>query len=455
LYVSNEPIVHILHGVDIHCIDSQQKTYSFSDLVQAGLVAEAQGGTGQCFNMRHRDWLVYLDFPSSMRVYIRRVSRTIPVMLAPVFDLALSEIAGLVMAGLFASLLFVYVTLSETNIFNPKEDLMSEDIKVAKIEFKKLSRTAIIKQLKPVPPKQVPRAVVVEKKSKPKKKKPKGVKLKKKPKVSKPAQAMDIKRSGRQGVVGRVGKARKPHPPVKKTSIVSARPGKSVTTKKEGAGASSPKKKTDPTKLGLLAAFGSKGVQQALDKAYSGAGGLSGYAEKVTGHAGQKESYDSGDDIGTRFKNVGQSGDGAAVIGGYSGVKTKGRGGGTVGYGAAGGMSDRQRAQLVLGEDLGDWDVGGVDKDAILRVIRRNKNHLEWCYEEALQKYPRLEGKILFQWEIVDEKVRNIIVKKNTTESLSVAQCLSNRLSSFRFGGTGLRKGQVGVVRIPFVVTKQ
>ena len=180
---------------------------------------------------------------------------------------------------------------------------------------------------------------------------------------------------------------------------------------------------------------------------------MAGLAEQATGSAGQKESY-AGEGIGTQFKDTGAGGKGSNLIGVSGGIKTKGRGGGARGYGAGGSLGQRGRVQLSLGTS--DWEVeGGVDKDAILRVIRRNKNQLERCYEIALQKKPDLEGKVLVKWDIVNERVRRAKVKNNTTADAVLARCILSRLQNFRFTGTGLKKGQVGEVSIPFVVTKK
>ena len=90
-----------------------------------------------------------------------------------------------------------------------------------------------------------------------------------------------------------------------------------------------------------------------------------------------------------------------------------------------------------------------------MRVIRRNKHQLEWCYETALQKKPDLEGKVLLQWDIVNERVRAVKVRANSTRDSILARCLMSRLKRFRFPGTGLKKGQIGEVNIPFAVTKK
>ena len=87
----------------------------------------------------------------------------------------------------------------------------------------------------------------------------------------------------------------------------------------------------DPTKVGLLGAFGGGGQLNTLDKGASGSGGVLGLAEKSTGFAGTKESY-QGEGIGTKTKDLGSGGQGSALVG-ISGIKTRGKGLGQAGSG--------------------------------------------------------------------------------------------------------------------------
>ena len=426
LEIKQNTFVHLSDGVKASVVDHKGK-HSFDKLVEKGLITTS--GSNQVLSL-NQSQLVRLDFSSSLRVYVRYSNRIQKAAAAGLFDFNFSEMMGLMMSFFFMSVLVFYLALFSPQFLESTEDLEEEGIKKASIEFKK---------------KRVVKLKLAEKVRKKKTK----LSIPHKQKVSKKRKKVGIKKRGSSGRLGQV--ATKPKKKSKKKTITSARSGGAVTTKKSGAGPKSPR--PDPTKLGLLGVFGKKGTQKVLDKAYSGTGELAGLAEQATGYAGQKESY-TGEGIGTRFKNAGAGGKGSALIGVSAGIKTKGRGGGAKGYGTGGSLGQRGAVQLELGTS--DWEVeGGVDKNAILRVIRRNKHQLEWCYETALQKKPNLEGKVLVQWDILNERVRRVKVKSNTTRDSSLARCLMSRLKNFRFTGTGLQKGQIGEVSIPFAVTKK
>ena len=420
--------VYLSDGVKASVIDRKGVKHPFEKLVEKGLITTQ--GSGQQALSLNQNQLIRMDFSSSLVVYVRYSNREQKATLAGLFGFNFSEMMGLMMSFFFMSLLFFYLAVFSPQFLGDTEELEEEGIKKATIEFKKK------------------RVVKLKMAQKTRKKKTR-LSIPQNQKVQKKRKKVGIKKRGSEGRLGQV--AAKPKAKSKKKAITSARPGGSVTTKKRGAGPKSPR--PDPTKIGLLGVFGKKGAQKQLDKAYSGTGELAGLAEQATGYAGQEDSY-TGEGIGTKFKETGAGGKGTNLIGVSAGIKTKGRGGGARGYGTGGSLGRRGMVQLELGTS--DWEVeGGVDKNAILRVIRRNKYQLESCYEFALQKRPDMEGKVLVQWNIVNERVRGVKVKRNTTRDSALARCLMSRLRNFRFTGTGLKKGQIGEVTIPFVVTKK
>ena len=425
LSIKNTLNVYINNNVSAKVI-SKKGEYSLSQLTDAGVVTNSSHG--QCLAVQPGQ-IARLDF-GTLRVYIRYVNPAHRATLAPVFDFSMSETMGILMSGVFMFFLMVYLAIFSVGLLNPEEDLESEMIKKATISFKPRPRPVRLKMAK----KKASASIPVKRKKKVKKRKKAGIK----------------KKGRKKGRMGSVAKSKKLKIP-KKAKVASARPGGSVKTGKSGGSAKSPRK--DPTKIGLLGVFGSKGTQKVLDQAYSGTGEVAGLAESATGYAGQKDSY-KGEGIGTKFKAAG-SGKGSAMIGIASNIKTRGRGGGTSGYGSGGPLGSRGSVNLVLGDD--DWEVdGGVNREAILRIIRRNKYQIESCYGAILQKKPDMEGKVRFQWEIDSKgKVRKIKVIGNSTGSGALARCIASRLKRFRFDGVGVRPGQVGVVKIPFAVTKK
>ena len=414
LGIPQYPLLQINNSVDIGISDGVQATvynkqgkHSLKQLVSKGLV-NAQGG----LTLQQKQ-IVKLDFGNRLNVYIRFANRVQGALAGSLFNFSTSEMTGIMMSCFFMCVLVFYIGLFSPQFLDPKENLEEEGIRKVTIEFKKKQR----------PPVRLKMAQTARKKkefSMPIKKAPK----KKITRIKKP------------------GKAKS-----KKKTITSARPGGSVKTKKAGAPPKPPR--PDPTKVGLLGVFGSKGTQTVLDKAYSGTGELAGLADQATGFAGQKDSY-KGEGTGTKFKNAGAGGTGTALLGASAGIKTKGRGGGGRGYGRGGSLGSRGSVQLEVG--VSDLDVdGGVDRDAILRVIRRHKYALESCISTARQNNPDISGTVLVAWEIVNERVQKVKAKKNTSGSSVLARCIMSKIRTMRFTGTGLQKGQIGSVSVPFV----
>ncbi len=423
--IENKVLVHIANKAQVALIDKKGE-HSQESLQKSSLIEQGAKGVTLLLNQA---CLIRLNFDNYVKVYVRYVSQTHKAGLAPVFDFSVSEMMGIMMSGVFMFLLMVYLAIFSVGLLNPEETLETAEVKTATIEFKKKTRPVRLKIAHKSPRASIP--------------------IKRKKKVRRKTKKVGFKKAGKMGRIGSAMKRRKVKKKRKK-QVVSARPGGSVTTGKKGGRAKSPR--PDPNKMGLLGVFGSRGTQKMLDQAYSGTGELAGLAETATGYAGQKDSY-KGEGIGTKFKDVG-SGAGSNLIGMAGNIKTKGRGGGTKGYGTGGPLGTRSQTRLSLGVE--DWEVGGgLDKNAVLRVIRRNKFQLDQCYGAVLQKTPDLEGKVRFEWEIVNGRVRNVKILKNTTRNSALARCLATRLKQFRFDGVGLKPGQIGVVRIPFVTKKK
>ena len=426
LEIGRQVFVYVSSSIKARLIE-KKKEYSFQDLKDKYRVVTRDSRSAIVLAQNQ---LVRLDFTPTVRVYIRYTNPVQKAALASVFDFNFSEMVGIMMSFVFLSGLMFYVYLFSPQFLGTDNKWEEEELQKATIEFKQKPRRVKLQLVQKTRQRKRVQSIPI---------KAKKTSIKK----------AGVKKPGKMGRLGQV--APKPKEKSKKQTITSARSGGSVKTGKTGAAAKSPR--PDPTKVGLLGVFGKKGTQTELDKAYSGTGELAGLAEEVTGYAGQKEAY-QGEGIGTRFKNVGAGGKGTNIIGVSGGIKTKGRGGGTRGYGAGGSLGQRGNVELRLGTD--DWEVdGGIDKEAIRRVIRRHKAQLESCYEYALQKTPDLNGKVLLQWEIVNTKAKRVKVRRNSTGDRVLARCLMSKLREWDFIGTGLQRGQVGVVNFPFAFQRK
>ena len=96
-----------------------------------------------------------------------------------------------------------------------------------------------------------------------------------------------------------------------------------------------------------------------------------------------------------------------------------------------------------------------INAESIRNVIRKNSVRLQSCYRSALKKTQDLTGKMVFQWEILDEKVQNIVIKRSSIKNKTLTFCLISLLKEMRFTDTGLEKGQVGVITFPFAFQKK
>ena len=208
-------------------------------------------------------------------------------------------------------------------------------------------------------------------------------------------------------------------------------------------------RKPDPTKVGLLSVFGSKGAQKKLDKAFSGSGELQGMADAATGFAGDNENR-KGDTLGSKIKGT-NSGRGESTVG-ISGVGTKGKGTGTYGLGT-GGIGNKGSVDINVGGQEAEF-VGSMDREAIRRVILNNKRAIRSCYERELQRRPDMYGKLVLQWNIEEKgRVTEAKVKSNSLGSSKVANCIISRLRTWRFPEPP--PGVIGQVAYPFVFTSQ
>jgi hypothetical protein len=369
----------------------------------------------------------------------------------PVFDFTTSELVAIGMAFVISIFIALFMAFNVPQSLDDIDTLIEDQYRVATVEFKpprQKPEPSEIEEKKdepiPEPVKKVVKKVTEEKKQvkpianiKPTTKLPQKQNLGKKGKP-KPVKVVDNK----------AGKPKELAPNnVKKPAkgLVSNKPGGAIGTGKEGANAQS---KKDVTKSGLLSVLSSGGAASNLDKAYSGAGTTFGLADKATGFGGQASDR-QGEGLGTDLKNVGAGGKGTSTVG-ISGVGSKGRGGGEAGYGGNNGLGDKGELAIVNIEGNTNDFVSSIDKEAIRRIIRSNRNAIKSCYDQELTKNPTLSGKIVLQWQITDGgRMINAKVKSNDMRTNSLGPCIINRLSVLKFPDPG--PTEIAEVAFPFV----
>ncbi len=124
------------------------------------------------------------------------------------------------------------------------------------------------------------------------------------------------------------------------------------------------------------------------------------------------------------------------------GITTKGVGGGAknVGEGTAltGGRVGQGDVALIDDETVID---GGLDKDVIAEVIKKNIGQVRECYERQLSANRDLYGKVLVKFVInAQGAVNDPKIENSTMKSSMVEGCMLRRLSNWKFpqpkGGT-------------------
>lgn len=129
------------------------------------------------------------------------------------------------------------------------------------------------------------------------------------------------------------------------------------------------------------------------------------------------------------------------------GIATKGKAGGVGdfknGTGLAGGSVGAGNV-MALSDDEETSIEGGLDRDAIAEVIKRNLGQIRYCYERQLSSNPDLYGKVLVKFVIgADGLLSSQKVDTTTLKSEMVEGCILRRMAGWKFplpkGGTQVR----------------
>jgi hypothetical protein len=77
---------------------------------------------------------------------------------------------------------------------------------------------------------------------------------------------------------------------------------------------------------------------------------------------------------------------------------------------------------------------GGLDGDAVMKVITAGNSKVHRCYESSLALLPKLEGKVAIEWTVgPDGRVIAATVDENTVNESSVAKCVLAQVKTWRF----------------------
>lgn len=367
--------------------------------------------------------MVKLDFGSSLNLYVRLMDKPAKIPFVGLLNLRLSEAMALFLAFLLTGILLFYGSLYAPAFLAGDVNFIEKDIRVAKVIFKRPPKAPVVEyKLRD----QTRKASLKPRRPRAEKKKS-SVKSTKRIKRPRRVRPRSNPRTGKTGKIAGQAPGKK-QPKKLKVSVGSVRPGGSLKTGKKGSSVKTVA--PDPTKVGLLGVFGGSGRLTQLDKGATGSGGILGLADKATGFAGTRESYE-GEGIGTKTKDLGTGGRGSALVG-ISGVKTKGKGLGRAGTGT-GGLGKRGRMNIEFGTE--DIDVSGeIDRAAILQVLRKNQSKFQRCYQMSLNERPSIQGHLGMQWLISSNgRGRAARAIKDQLGSRSLANCVASVLERINF----------------------
>jgi TonB family protein len=163
--------------------------------------------------------------------------------------------------------------------------------------------------------------------------------------------------------------------------------------------------------------FGPGGLGTGINSALGG----------LQGGAGVGDAQGVGG-LGSRGSGAGGGGTGL----GLGGLGTKGGGRGRGGYGSIDlGGKGKDSTRVIPGKTT---VVGGLDKDVIMKVIKRHQNEIKFCYEQELQKNAALGGKVAVAWTIDPAgAVSESNVSESSIGNANVESCIVQRIRRWKF----------------------
>lgn len=384
----------------------ENDTTTFDELRRSGKLQPS--GAGFTYVLQQKE-LMRITIGEGVQITIRYVESPPPAALVPMVDPAAGQMPYIVLALLAMGLFLFWVFLYAPEPKEPEDD--EEPLRKVKFVYKA--------------PK-VPMEKVTSR-------------VKKTIKTKNPPAPSNIEE-------GKASEA-KPNKSKSKKRILTGPKRKKSGGKRVSSGPKK-KRKKDVSKSGLLSAFGTKGIQDQLNRAYKGSGNVAGLSDAATGSASDRAG--SGPGSGG-FRETGMGGKGTATVG-IAGVNTRGRGGGVKGYGT-GGIGGKRNATIIAGDGAATF-TGSIDREAVRRVVKAGSKQLKACFERGLNRDPSLYGKVVIQWTIVaGGKAIKAKVKSSTMNAPKVERCMVNRLRTWKFPEPPV--GTAADISYPFVFSAQ
>jgi hypothetical protein len=99
---------------------------------------------------------------------------------------------------------------------------------------------------------------------------------------------------------------------------------------------------------------------------------------------------------------------------------------------------------------IGDLHIRGtLDKEIIRRIVRRHLNEVKYCYDQALVRKPKLDGRLVAQFTIAGTgQVIASVKQSSTLGDLGAEMCVVNAIKRWEFPAPN--GGGLAIVTYPF-----
>lgn len=131
---------------------------------------------------------------------------------------------------------------------------------------------------------------------------------------------------------------------------------------------------------------------------------------------------------------LGSRGTGAGASTAGLGIGGVGALGGRLGAGHVGFMTGHSAVTVICRMPIVTADVGGYDREQVLRVVKRHESEIRFCYETGLQRHPNFAGKLTARWVIASTgDVSMVEVAESSLGDPEVDACILDRIRRWRF----------------------
>jgi hypothetical protein len=137
---------------------------------------------------------------------------------------------------------------------------------------------------------------------------------------------------------------------------------------------------------------------------------------------------------------------------GMAAVGTQGRGGGGrggEGYGKGAANLGERKALNPQVVPKPPQVMGSLSREQIERVVRQHRNEIKFCYEQELQKNPKLAGTIKIKFTISGTgSVMSALVAETSMKNAGVERCMTGKIQRWAFPEP--KGGGIVIVNYPF-----